>query len=86
MKNSPNLHPVFYTLDDPVFTRKMIIAYRKGNNFSLAAQTFVELAKAKLQTMTLPEVVVHRPQQISRRAVCGARELAEKCERRLCAM
>jgi DNA-binding transcriptional LysR family regulator len=59
MKNSPNLHPVFYTLDDPVFTRKMIIAYRKGNDLSPAAQKFVELAKVKLQDLTASTVVVH---------------------------
>lgn len=59
MKNSQNLRPVFYTLDDPVFTRKMIIAYRKGNGLAPAARKFVELAKAKLQPLTLSKIVVH---------------------------
>ena len=58
MKRIPDLYPVVYTLDDPVFTRKTIVAYRKGNLLSQAAQDFVDLTVSTMATVPQKEVTV----------------------------
>ena len=53
-----NLHPVFYTLDDPLFTRKTIIAYRRGNCLSEAAENMIAMARARIAHTPRREIVV----------------------------
>ncbi len=45
MKQEAFLHPVFFTVDDPIFMRKTIVAYRRGNGPSGAALDLLELTK-----------------------------------------
>ncbi len=48
LKMSHDFRPVFYTLDDPVFTRKTIVAYRAGGCLSPAARAMLDLARVKI--------------------------------------
>jgi hypothetical protein len=41
-----DIRPVFYTIEDPMFHRKTIIAYRKGGGLSLPARRLLEHARA----------------------------------------
>ncbi len=62
MATEPYLHPVFYTVDDPVFMRKTIVAYRKGNCLSPSAQELLKLVKHTLGRLPRNEIVVrHDP-------------------------
>ena len=45
LKMKADLNPVFYTLDNPVYTRKTMIAYKKGCRLSLPARTMIEMVK-----------------------------------------
>ena len=58
MQRVPDLHPVVYTIDDPLFTRKTIIAYRKGNLLSQAARDFVELTVSAMTKVPRRQVTV----------------------------
>ena len=60
MKMAHNLHPVFYTVDDPIFTRKTIVAYRKGNCLSPAAQDLANLTKSMMARLPVKKIVICR--------------------------
>lgn len=65
MKAESHLQPVFYTIDDPVFTRKTIIAYRKGNCLSPAAQDLVESTKTMMASLSKKEIAVVKSQPLN---------------------
>ncbi len=66
MLTVPHLHPVFYTVDDPIFTRKTVIAFRKGNCLSPAAQDLADLTKAMMSRLPKNEIAIRRERYGSR--------------------
>lgn len=58
LRNEAFLHPVFYTLDDPVFMRKAIVAYRKGNGFSPIARDMLEVTKQVVNRRSRQQIKV----------------------------
>lgn len=59
LKMSNDLSPVFYTIDDPVFIRKTIIAYRTGDCLSPAARAMLDLARIKIAGAPKPKVTIN---------------------------
>jgi DNA-binding transcriptional LysR family regulator len=53
-----DLHPVFYTIDDPVFARKTILAYRKGNCLSSAARDMLDISRRVMARVHKRKIVV----------------------------
>ena len=60
MLTVPYLHPVFYTVDDPIFTRKTVIAFRKGDCLSPAAQDLADLTKAMMARLPKNKITIRR--------------------------
>lgn len=59
LKKSSDVSPVFYTLDDPIFTRKTIIAYRTGDCLSQAARAMLDLARIKIAGAPKQQIRIH---------------------------
>ena len=58
LESARDLNPVFHSLEDPVFTRKTIIAYRRGNSLSEAAENMVNMVRARISGTTRRDIVV----------------------------
>jgi DNA-binding transcriptional LysR family regulator len=58
MVGTPGLHPVFYTIENPMFTRKLIVAYRKGNCLSRSARDMLVFAKEGMTRVPERKIII----------------------------
>lgn len=56
--NEPGIHPVFYTLDDPMYLRRNIITYKKNRAFSPAVMNLIALSRRVMLNSPMPLVEI----------------------------
>ena len=52
------LHPVFYTVEDPMYYRKNIIAYKRDRVFSPAVLALIERTKRAILSAPHPKIEI----------------------------